>query len=77
MSESKFKVGDVVVLKSGGPAMTVYGVMEDGCVGCIWFSAKDDTKPYDRRFDGKLLLSEEEAEATLEDGDDEDDEVTQ
>lgn len=31
----KFKIGDVVILKSGGPLMTVY-TMEELC-GCIWF----------------------------------------
>jgi uncharacterized protein YodC (DUF2158 family) len=76
MSESKFKVGDVVVLKSGGPAMTVCTEVGTGYLGCVWFSTKDDAKVCDRCFDEALLMSEEEAEALLE-GDDEDDEVTQ
>lgn len=34
-----FKIGDVVRLKSGGPAMTVTGVPSNGSgvLTCIWF----------------------------------------
>jgi len=32
-----FEIGDVVLLKSGGPAMTVYGVGISGLVACVWF----------------------------------------
>ena len=32
-------VGDVVVLKSGGPHMTVYGFAEeDATAKCVWFT---------------------------------------
>jgi uncharacterized protein YodC (DUF2158 family) len=34
-----FNVGDVVRLKSGGPAMTVKTVM-DNLVVCVWFTAE-------------------------------------
>jgi uncharacterized protein YodC (DUF2158 family) len=76
MSESKFKVGDVVVLKSGGPAMTVCSVGV-GPVHCKWFPQGDYAKTVWEPFGPETLMSEEEAEALLEDGDDEDDEVTQ
>lgn|GEM_PF-2424733 len=34
-----FKVGDVVVLRSGGPAMTVSGPLTDEFdVNCVWFA---------------------------------------
>lgn len=33
--ENQFKVGDVVILKSGGPRMTVNNVSENG-IECIW-----------------------------------------
>lgn len=36
-SNSPFRLGDVVVLKSGGPHMTVEKVTEDG-VEVMWFS---------------------------------------
>lgn len=36
-----FKVGDVVMAKSGGPAMTVCSVDTDG-VRCKWYSKKED-----------------------------------
>ena len=39
-----FEPGDVVALKSGGPAMTVIGVKEDG-VHCLWYAdAADEVK---------------------------------
>ncbi|MBW7867895.1 MAG: DUF2158 domain-containing protein [Brumimicrobium sp.] len=35
-----FKVGNVVVLKSGGPSMTIESI--DGeVVDCVWFSNKE------------------------------------
>jgi uncharacterized protein YodC (DUF2158 family) len=49
MSEYGFKVGDVVTLKSGGPAMTVDEVLkmpEDskGHIKCYWFDDRDQLK---------------------------------
>jgi uncharacterized protein YodC (DUF2158 family) len=32
-----FQIGDVVMLKSGGPTMTVGEVGDDGQVICVWF----------------------------------------
>jgi uncharacterized protein YodC (DUF2158 family) len=32
-----FKVGDVVMLKSGGPHMTIEAIQPDGSYTCIWF----------------------------------------
>lgn len=52
---SKFKVGDVVQLKSGGPAMTVDELNNSGNYWCVWFKgasrergnfASDTLKPY-------------------------------
>ena len=37
MSDSQFKAGDVVKLRSGGPKMTVNGQSSDGSIICIWF----------------------------------------
>lgn len=34
---ARFKAGDVVVLKSGGPKMTVWGINPDGVVNVNWF----------------------------------------
>jgi uncharacterized protein YodC (DUF2158 family) len=39
MTNSKFKSGDVVILKSGGPRMTVKEVNENS-IKCIWFNEK-------------------------------------
>jgi uncharacterized protein YodC (DUF2158 family) len=37
--ESKFKTGDIVRLKSGGPSMTVESVSEvNGRIWCQWFA---------------------------------------
>lgn len=36
---SKYKIGDIVMLKSGGPSMTVDGIREhDGRIYCHWFA---------------------------------------
>lgn len=36
--EEKFKPGDLVQLKSGGPVMTIQHINSDGCF-CRWFDA--------------------------------------
>jgi uncharacterized protein YodC (DUF2158 family) len=41
----KFKIGDVVRLKSGGPAMTVTAT-PDVRVRCSWFSGADEKHAY-------------------------------
>lgn len=40
----KFKIGDVVVLKSGGPEMTVENIDEQGNVTCTWFDKDNNRK---------------------------------
>lgn len=35
-------IGDVVQLKSGGPAMTVSNKMADNMLLCWWFNANND-----------------------------------
>jgi uncharacterized protein YodC (DUF2158 family) len=45
MSDTQFKAGDVVTLKSGGPEMTindidVYGNDNHRTANCIWFDGK-------------------------------------
>ncbi len=48
---TNFKIGDIVYLKSGSPAMTVTFVgvhKEDNKVACTWF---DSSKKYDDTFD--------------------------
>lgn len=37
-TQSKYKTGDIVRLKSGGPGMTVESVHQDGRIFCHWFS---------------------------------------
>jgi len=37
MNQSQFAVGDVVVLKSGGPKMTVNTLLTNGRLMCAWF----------------------------------------
>lgn len=32
-----FKIGDVVMLKSGGPSMTIEAIHPDGTHSCTWF----------------------------------------
>lgn len=40
----KFTQGDVVYLKSGGPAMTVEEAHDDKSSYCVWFDKKQDYK---------------------------------
>lgn len=56
----EFKVGDTVLLKSGGEVMTVEGVAED-LIGCVWFNGEKverssfdpaTLKPYEDTFSG-------------------------
>jgi uncharacterized protein YodC (DUF2158 family) len=36
-----FEIGDVVQLRSGGPKMTVHGLVSDGDVVCQWFESNE------------------------------------
>jgi len=36
-----FEIGDVVQLRSGGPKMTVHGLVSDGDVVCKWFEGNE------------------------------------
>ena len=62
-SDNRFQKGDIVVLKSGGPRMTVDSPANLGghlAAYCTWFSGNK----YNReRFDEKSLFSEDEAKA--------------
>lgn len=54
----QFNVGDVVILKSGGPAMTVHDVADYSPMGpnpglhCVWF---DNLKKVDDVFDPRAV----------------------
>lgn len=48
----EIKAGDIVVLKSGGPKMTVAWV-EEGDALCEWFDAKNESKT--KRFSVEVL----------------------
>ena len=60
----KFKPGDLVRLRSGGPIMTV-ATIDDGEVNCSWFRLigtdiesgplYDESGPYSNRFEPHLL----------------------
>jgi len=52
-SSQKFKIGDVVQLKSGGPTMTVSKFGDDNRVYCVWFAYEYDK--YDKYHDGYFL----------------------
>jgi uncharacterized protein YodC (DUF2158 family) len=41
MTEHKYKVGDIVKLKSGGPKMTVESVEGGNTYLCQWFDKED------------------------------------
>ena len=48
-SNQKFKNGDTVRLKSGGPLMTISNYNDKGHLYCLWFS-KDEDKVRDGYF---------------------------
>lgn len=50
-----FQAGDIVYLKSGGPAMTIRWINQDECV-CDWFINNQDLKS--DRFLGTSLTKE-------------------
>ncbi len=55
----QWKAGDVVMLKSGGPKMTVGTVKADGRVLCEWFDEKNS--PQVGAFNADVLMSPPES----------------
>jgi uncharacterized protein YodC (DUF2158 family) len=53
MSDTVFKPGDVVTLRSGGPHMTVETAA--GLIGCVWFPSFDSSQPQTRMFAADVL----------------------
>ena len=59
MADQKFEVGAVVMLKSGGPKMTVMAYQKDyEKYLCRWFD--DSKKPYEDYFEEAALEADEE-----------------
>lgn len=55
------KIGDVVMLKSGGPEMTIQSIDSEDHVVCYWFEVEGFPSTYDRligKINGKNLHSE-------------------
>ena len=42
MDDMTFEIGEVVILNSGGPRMTVVGIAENGLVLCRWMLEDGD-----------------------------------
>ncbi len=40
--ETKFKVGDMVTLRTGSPEMTIYSIKPNEHIYCIWHSKNED-----------------------------------
>lgn len=54
----KFKIGDIVQLKSGGPKMTVTNVLSERVVHTAWFAgSKKETGGFP--FDAVVIYEEE------------------
>ena len=60
---SKFKVGDLVTLKSGGPPMTVNMLFEDGGVQTVWH-LEDGNLRREGFYPGALKMRRNEARST-------------
>jgi len=45
-SNQELKIGDLVKLKSGGPAMTVDNIQENGQIYCRWFVGREAREEY-------------------------------
>ena len=60
--ENPRKPGDLVQVKSGGPAMTVSGEDEIGRVICEWF---DGQVPVSRSFNAAVLKKYEKPSSTF------------
>lgn len=59
----KFKVGDLVSLKSGGPTMTIlYETITANDYACAWFQGKDNKREKETYPFGALKRVEEERE---------------
>ena len=57
MKEKEFKPGDVVMLKSSGPPMTVIGCSENGEVHCMWMSSESPTDVHKYQFPPETIRS--------------------
>lgn len=68
----EFNIGDVVMLKSGGPALTVIGVGADG-ITCVWYADSDDNFRTTVLPPETLVLFDDEDDLDLDDEEDEDD----
>lgn len=55
-----FEIGDVVVLRSGGPKMTVHGLVSDGDVVCQWFESNE---VHEENFPKEVLKKVEQVAA--------------
>jgi uncharacterized protein YodC (DUF2158 family) len=55
-----FEIGSVVQLRSGGPKMTVHGLVSDGDVVCQWF---ESNQVHEENFPKEGLKKVAQAEA--------------
>ena len=65
MSEQPFKIGDVVQTKSGGPPVTVEGILE-GRVCCAWWV--EERKDFQQRYFNPESLTMAEGQSGIQTG---------
>ncbi|MBA7581477.1 hypothetical protein ES708_23382 [subsurface metagenome] len=53
-SNQKLEIGDVVMLKSGGPKMTISNFEKTGSIYCVWFIGNLDKLYHDYFLPGTL-----------------------
>ncbi|MFT0890793.1 YodC family protein [Pseudochelatococcus sp. G4_1912] len=68
-----FTIGDVVMLKSGGPALTITDVSPEG-ISVVWYADSEDNFRTTLLPPETLILFDDEDDIDLDDEDDEDDE---
>jgi len=57
-----FNIGDVVELRSGGPAMTVTSILDGGSLNCSWFAAMNADEVSSAVFTPAALIRVQEAD---------------
>lgn len=56
MADQKFQPGDVVVIKSGSPKMTVWFTSNDGWAYCYYFKSQSESISQEVKIPSSVLM---------------------